>query len=166
MTLFDSLYLPAIRDGRIERFALYTLTRQAEQDDHCARIYNKSLLYLVSNAFEVRPRIPLLRPEGVPLLGMAKHVQEHAALMDLVRAGRVTWVQSPNALPVGSPEASGSTAHGGFDDDRATVASTVAFVLGQGRRAVAAAREAASAYEPRAGSKRLQSLRTSLERTV
>jgi hypothetical protein len=166
MTLFDSLYLPAIRDGRIERFALYTLTRQAEQDDHCARIYNKSLLYLVSNAFEVRPRIPLLRPEGVPLLGMAKHVQEHAALMDLVRAGRVTWVQSPNALPVGSPEASGSTAHGGFDDDRATVASTVAFVLGQGRRAVAAAREAASAYEPRAGSKRLQSLRTSLARTV
>ena len=166
MSLFDSLYLPAIRDGRIERFALYTLTRQAEKDDHCAHIYNKSLLYLVSNAFEARPRIPLIRPEGMPLLGMAKHVEAHDALMNLVRGGRVTWVQSPNSLPVGSPEACGSTAHGSFDDDKATVASTLAFVLGQGRAAAAAAREAAVTYEPRAGSRRLRSLRAGLDRVV
>lgn len=31
---------------------LYTLTDAAEQDDHCAHVYNKSLLYLVSNAFD------------------------------------------------------------------------------------------------------------------
>ena len=39
----------------------------AEQDDHCAHIYNKSLLYLVSNAFEDPARIPLFR-DGVPIL--------------------------------------------------------------------------------------------------
>ncbi len=50
--LFQENYLPAIQSGRIERFALFTLTDKAEQDDNCANIYHKSLLYLVSNAFE------------------------------------------------------------------------------------------------------------------
>ncbi|RMG92018.1 MAG: peptidase C1, partial [Candidatus Dadabacteria bacterium] len=45
--LFKALYLPALRDGAVGRFALFTLTDEAEQDDHCAHIYHKSLLYLV-----------------------------------------------------------------------------------------------------------------------
>ena len=55
--LFKETYQPEIGKG-IEQFAMYSLTDTAEQDDNCARIYNKSLLYLVSNAFENERRIP------------------------------------------------------------------------------------------------------------
>jgi len=163
MALFDGTYAPAIRDGRIGRTALYTLTDEAEQDDHCARIYNKSLLYLVSNAFEARPRIPLVRPDGVPLLGMAKFVERHRTLGRLIRDGRVRWVQAPNTLPVGTPGASGSSAHGAFDDDQATVLSTLGFILDGGRRTGVTAKAAAELYQPKPGASRLRSLRAGLE---
>lgn len=166
MALFDTYYLPAVEEGRIERFALYTLTDQAEQDDHCARIYNKSLLYLVSNAFESRPRIPLLRPEGVPLLGMAKFVQRHAALTRLVKQGSAAWFHSPNTLPAGTLGSSATTEHGGFDDDKATVSSTLAFVLGDGKAATAAAKSAMQTYDPKAGTKRIQAIRANLQRAT
>ena len=130
MSLFDEMYLPAIRDGAIEDFGLVTLRDATERDDHCVHIYNKSLLYLVSNAFEEEPRIPLLRPEGEPLLGMAKFVEKHGPLKELVDGGRVTWVQAPNDEEVGSPIASTAKQHGGFDDDIATVRALLARVVG------------------------------------
>lgn len=43
--LFKQAYLPAVREGGIGRFALFALDDKTEQDDHVARIYNKSLLY-------------------------------------------------------------------------------------------------------------------------
>jgi len=52
----------------IQRFCLYTLKDTAEQDDHCAQLYHKSLLYLVAHAFEQRRRLFL--GQGEPLLGM------------------------------------------------------------------------------------------------
>ena len=48
-----------------ERFALFTLTDKAEQDDNCANIYHKSLLYLVSNAFE-SSEAPAGKRRGAP----------------------------------------------------------------------------------------------------
>src|SRR5690606_11629173 len=69
MELFEKTYLPAIDAGTLESFSLFTLTDPAEQDDHCANIYHKSLLYLVSNAFEAKARIPGVR-DGVPILGL------------------------------------------------------------------------------------------------
>jgi hypothetical protein len=164
MSLFDAVYRPALEGGNIRRLALYTLTDRAEQDDHCARVYNKSLLYLVSNAFEARARIPLIRPEGVPLLGMARFVGTHAGLSTLIRQGKVMWIQAPNALPPGTPGASASVGHGGFDDDKATVASTLAFILGGGKGAAEAAHAAASAYDPKAGSSGIRAMRSGLER--
>lgn len=130
MSLFDRTYLPAIEDGSIEDFGLLTLRDATERDDHCAHIYNKSLLYLVSNAFEEKPRIPLLKPDGEPILGMAKFVQEHGRLQDLVESGRVSWAQAPNDEPVGSPNASIGKHHGGFDDDYATVRALLARIVG------------------------------------
>lgn len=164
VALFESLYLPAVQSGRIGRFALYTLTDEAEQGDHCARLYNKSLLYLVSNAFEAFPRIPIVRPDGVPLLGMAKFMRGHAAFNALVRDGRATWVRSPNAKPIGEAGAAGTNEHGGFDDDKATVASTLAFVLGTSRGAAQAVKAVAQSYAPMAGAKRVQGLREVVEK--
>lgn len=159
MALFDQAYLPAIESGRIRRFALYTLTDQAERDDNCAGVYNKSLLYLVSNAFEKRARVPVFRPEGERLLGLAKHVEQHAALQQLIRQKKAAQVLAPNALPVGDPGASASREHGAFDDDRATVASTLARVLD----AVEAGKSAAGSLAFGAGSSTRRGYRARLD---
>jgi len=133
--LFDATYGPALTPAgsarRLGRFSVFALTDDAEQDDHCANIYHKSLLYLVSNAFEQRPRIPVLRPDGEAILGMEKFVTGNGGLKGLVKAGLVEWVAAPNAQPVGSEAASRAQHHGDFDDDQATVRATLARILGR-----------------------------------
>lgn len=128
--VFKDCYLPAIREGQIDRFALFTLTDKAEQDDDCANIYHKSLLYLVSDAFEETARIPIIRPEGEPILGMEKFVDQDTAISGIFRGKKAEWVRSPNTDPVGATGASQSTHHGDFDDDEATVKATLARILG------------------------------------
>lgn len=141
--LFRQYYLPAIQSGAIQNFALYTLTEDAEQDDTCASLYHKSLLYLVSNAFEAKPRIPLLR-DGVPLLGMEKFIREDPVLTQLFKSKSSQWVLSPNDAPETSANASRASHHGDFDDDKATLRSTLARILGA-RQSSAVFRFAASA---------------------
>lgn len=121
--LFHEAYAPAIRARRIARFALYTLTDAAERDDHCAHIYHKSLLYLVSHALEERARIPLARPHGTPLLGLDRCVQADRELRRLLRLAHVQHVRAPNADT--GERGSGATSHGGFDDDQATILGTL-----------------------------------------
>ncbi len=127
--LFKDCYLPAIQQGQINRFALYTLTDTAEQEDHCANIYHKSLLYLVSHAFEDKPRIPLFR-EGEPILGLAKFVERDPDLKKLWKAHQREWIQAPNQEPKGSIHASTARHHGDFDDDAHTVVGLLARILG------------------------------------
>lgn len=145
MELFLMSYVPAIEAGAIERAAVFTLTDKAENDDHCAGIYHKSLLYMVAHAFEQQARSWIDRrlAQGTPIAGMARFLaaatQADQAfgferVHKLLRAGRLDWVQSPMAgLPAGSPDAANASSHGGFDDDRATLEATVARILG-GRR--------------------------------
>ncbi|RRB06894.1 C1 family peptidase [Larkinella rosea] len=126
--LFKEAYLPAINSKKINRFALYTLTDEAEQDDNCSKVYNKSLLYLVSNAFENKPRIPLFR-DGEPILGMAKFIAKDPELVKLFKSKNADWVQSPNNESKDPKSKSTSRHHGDFDDDRSTVESTLARIL-------------------------------------
>ena len=129
--LFKECYLPAIDQGLIDRFALFTLTDKAEQDDNCANIYHKSLLYLVSNAFEETARIPMIHPDGEPILGMQKCVNDDASVKSIFKQKKADWIRSPNTNPVGSANASQSMHHGDFDDDEATVKATLARILGK-----------------------------------
>jgi hypothetical protein len=129
--LFKESYLPAIQKGQVDRFALYTLTDKAEQDDDCANIYHKSLLYLVSNAFENTARIPMIRPDGEPILGMQKFVDQDSAVNGIFKEKSAAWILSPNTKPLGTIDASQSTHHGDFDDDDATVKATLARILGK-----------------------------------
>jgi hypothetical protein len=131
--LFKQAYLPAIQDGTIKRFALFTLTDDAEQDDNCANIYHKSLLYLVSNAFEAKARIPLFR-EGEPLLGMQKFVRQDKQLSALFKKSTSNWILAPNTEPEDSEDASTATHHGDFDDDGPTVKATLARILGKTKK--------------------------------
>jgi hypothetical protein len=122
--LFKAAYMPAIADGTLGKFAVFVLEDQIERDDNCADIYHKSLLYLVSNAFEDPPRIPLVRP-GVPLLGLAKCLDDDPELASL-RAAPHAVIRAPNQQPLGSPDASSARHHGDFDDDRPTFIATLA----------------------------------------
>jgi len=146
MDVYQNQYLPSIRSGAIRNFTLFTLTDKAERDDTCANIYHKSLLYLVSNAFEsALQKAPFFRERnGEPLLGMAKFVSR------LPAAQRTwDWVQAPNANPNSSLEASGAKSHGAFDDDAATLASTLGRIAG-----VARVSRAAFAHHPSAAANR------------
>lgn len=133
--LFKRSYLPAIKARRVGRFALFTLTGKAEQDDYCdfygQPIYYKSLLYLVSNAFEARPRIPCFR-DGVPLLGMEKFIAEDDDFRKLFATQNADWVLSPNDAAANSPIHSTSRRHGDFDDDKDTLQATLTRILDQG----------------------------------
>lgn len=127
--LFKQTYLPAIESQALERFALFVLSDKAEQDDDCAHLYNKSLLYLVSNALEAVPHIPGFR-DGVPLLGMEKFVNVDPRVRAIFQSGRARLVVAPNDAPAGSPDASKTQHHGDFDDDNNTVRATLANILG------------------------------------
>jgi hypothetical protein len=127
--LFKEAYLPSILERTIDRFALFTLTDPAERDDHCANVYHKSLLYLVSHAFEAQPRIPLFR-DGEPILGMERFVNEDPELLALFTDAISDWVLAPNTHPLGSANGSTARAHGAFDDDEPTLQATLARVLG------------------------------------
>jgi hypothetical protein len=135
--LFKQTYQPAIAGKRIEDFALFTLKDQVEQDDNCADIYHKSLLYLVSNAFEERVHIPLLRPDGEPILGMEKFIRKDAALRRLFDNGIAEWIPAPNDEPPGSRRESTARHHGDFDNDPGTLRAAFARILGTARASAA-----------------------------
>jgi hypothetical protein len=130
-SLFKEAYLPSIRTGAIRRFSLFTLTDKAERDDTCAGIYNKSLLYLVSNAFEERFHVSTRR-DGDPILGMAKFVEKDPEILSGVDGSPDDWwVRAPNNLEEGHANASRSESHGAFDDDDVTLRATLARILSE-----------------------------------
>lgn len=139
LKLFHEKYRPAIESGRIGRMTLFTLTDDVERDDNCADIYHKSLLYLVSNAFEEKWRVPVITGDssGEPLLGMQRALERDANVKRLLQEQRLEWVRSPNQDPIGSADGARSSHHGDFDDDEATVRATLARVLGRDRTTAA-----------------------------
>ncbi len=154
---FEDYYQPALTAGRggaraLEQLALFMLTDAAEQDDNCALIYNKSLLYLVSHALERESRIPAdpAHP-GVPLLGMAKfldpaHPDYRPAFSKRLGACGVELITAPNDEPEGALTASKASRHGDFDNDKRTVLATFARILGS-----AAQLDAESVRDPMTG---------------
>jgi hypothetical protein len=109
---------------KIDTMRVYNLTDAAEQDDQVTSAYNKSLLYLVSNAFEEQPPKPprmkdAPQADGMPILGMAKFKDLiGTALASIVYAG-------PDS------DLSNSASHGGFDNDPATMNDLLHQVLGK-----------------------------------
>jgi len=114
ITLFEETYLKLIKSKRIKQFNLFTLDDDTEQDDDCAEIYHKSLLYLVSHAFEERAHIPGLRA-GEPLLGLKRDAEK---IKEFWTAKTRQWHVAPGPT-------SGARHHGDFDNDSATLMATL-----------------------------------------
>jgi hypothetical protein len=84
----------------------------------------------VSNAFEAGlQKAPFLRErEGEQIFGMAKFISRLPAAQR-----NWDWVLSPNGNAPASLDASTSKSHGSFDDDPATLASTLGRIVGTAR---------------------------------
>ena len=111
--LFQSKLLPLYQNGKIKAYTQFHLTDQVERQDTCINIYRRSLLYLVSNAFE--------HSRGTPILGMEKFFEKRPSLTTQRPKGASVWDWI--AAPTTSDDItrrSNSTSHGGFDDDEDT----------------------------------------------
>lgn len=102
---------------RISEAAIYNLTDVLEQDDEVSRAYNKSLLYLVSRAFE----------EAIPakILGM----EDSSKLVERRAIPRLSVHYSKGN--VSGARVTVSTSHGGFDNDPLTMNHVLRRVLKQ-----------------------------------
>lgn len=139
---FASLHLmaPAIRadaflrslaglvgaDRGIAQLTVFTMTKDYERADHCARLYRKSLLYLIHYALEPERK--------APILGLEASLRADGALRRLFGldgrpgAAEVVWSVSDAA---NRRSASTATSHGGFDDDAPTMNSIARRMLGK-----------------------------------
>ncbi len=106
---FSKLLLPRAQRGDIRNLAIFTMDDEAERADTCIRIYNKSLLYLVSASFEPQ--------KATPILGMEKYLTRDVDVNAFFRGSKPEGdlVLAPHAA--GARRSSTATAHGAFDND-------------------------------------------------
>ncbi|MBY5721779.1 C1 family peptidase [Rhizobium leguminosarum] len=118
---FNTLLKPIAPDlvGPREPFAVYNLTDEAERADNVVGLYRKSLLYLVSNAFEETPETPIAGMD-VFMRGNEQGIAYHVA-GSRDRQGKL--------IPE-TKQVSHSTSHGGFDNDPLTMNHVLSRILG------------------------------------
>lgn len=116
---FKRACLPALRAGDVWTMQLYTLLDPIERNVSDFEGYSRSLLYLISNALEEKPRLPP-HDHGVPLLGLSSCVGEDAELQALWADSRLTWIRCPVGDPDDSERRSNASTHDAFLEDVAT----------------------------------------------
>ena len=132
---FKELMLPAIKSETCPHPTVYVLSDVGERDDQ-VWAYGKSLLYLVSNAFEGQ--------RDTPLLGMERYISDQGAEgtqfadSDLNRLFKKAVRRLPSLIVSGKSEGAASTSrtetHGGFDNDPETMNSVLQRILGAAPR--------------------------------
>lgn len=122
---FKEILLPGLQSGGLaESTSMFTMSRDFELNDDCAKVYRKSLLYLIYYALEDSRR--------TPLLGLEECIRGDGDLKAFfglgAKEGRasVVWSRSPSDT---GRSASQSTTHGGFDDDAPTMNSVARRLL-------------------------------------
>jgi hypothetical protein len=123
---FTRLLVPRMGSG-VAHTTVFTMRKDLERADNCARVYRKSLLYLISKALEDK--------RNTPILGLEESLRDDRDLRALFglgspinNKGEVVWSQS---VADHGRSASRSTTHGGFDNDAATMNSVARRVLGK-----------------------------------
>jgi hypothetical protein len=135
--LFKDILLPHIQSGACPHPSMYILSDVGERDDDVGP-YGRSLLYLVSNAFEGK--------KETPILGMERFVSYSSQDpdKDIVDPDVAALFQKnvnglPSLIIAGegksstriSPSLSRSDSHGGFDNDEYTMNSVLYRILGR-----------------------------------
>ena len=115
--LYNQAYLPVLQKKTaltLGDLRIYNLRDGLERDDQVAKVYRKSLLYLVSNAFE--------RDKEKPILGMEKFSDEVQRVRSLPQVIYSDGLQGQRTR---------STSHGGFDNDVYTMNHILKMILGK-----------------------------------
>lgn len=119
--LFTDLVQPFLKapqpEFRISEMTIYNLTNELERDDNVAKVYSKSLLYLVSRGFEEET------PERI--LGMEKYSE----VVERRNLPRLTVHYSEGDVP--GARVTASESHGGFDNDPLTMNHVLKRVVGK-----------------------------------
>jgi hypothetical protein len=113
--LFENHYRPYLAGDlavKVNNAAVYNLSKKLEKDDTVAHVYRKSLLYLVSRAFEENP--------VAPILGMKKY-------SDAIQEENLEFVYSQGQTD--NKARTTSESHGGFDNDPATMNDMLSRIL-------------------------------------
>lgn len=122
---FKDYLLPAIKTGECPAPVFYLLNEEQERaKDSSMGPYGKSLLWMVSNAFEDK--------RGTPILGMLHHFKKDRALAPWLKQeinGLPQVVVSPATAVVGA--STESKTHGGFDNDSHSMNSVLRRILGR-----------------------------------
>lgn len=114
--LYHNAYLPVLQKKsqlKLKELTIYNLKDSLEQDDNVGAVYRKSLLYLVSNAFELTTQKPLLGMENFKDL-----VQSTGSLPKFIYSNGTEGQRTR------------STSHGGFDNDEYTMNHILRRILG------------------------------------
>jgi hypothetical protein len=125
--LFKSHLVPRIQDGSVKRFEMYTMDEEAEKDDDLIEpigipVYGKSLLYLVSGAFE---------PErNADILGLEERFSNDPQVMALFPPNGTHRLEFSHARGKPHNPATKARKHGCFDNDDATMQSVFASITG------------------------------------
>lgn len=123
--LFKQMLLGPITAKKIGSFTMFTMDEEAERDDDCveplgATLYGKSLLYLVSRAFEPKRK--------TPILGLEEMVRDDNELMKLFEGTARLELARARGKP--QNDATQAKQHGAFDNDPATMASVLKIIAG------------------------------------
>lgn len=108
---FDAHVRPHLASGVLGRYQQFHLTERAEQDDGSCGAYRRSLLYLVSEAFE--------GGQSTPIMGMQKYFDAYGPTLR-----HATGHVAPGP-------ASAATEHGEFDEDTLTREGILRFMQAQ-----------------------------------
>lgn len=114
--LFEELILQHYTTGSISAFTQFHLPNSLEREDNCLPLpYRRSLLYLVSNAFERGQRVPILGMEKFKSMIPSTPPHPNVQVWDLIES-------HSSEQPLRRSTAS---KHGGFSADGPTVASII-----------------------------------------
>lgn len=124
--LFKESLMPRIgKDKGVQKLDIFTMYKQYELDDTCAKVYFKSLLYLIHYALEDERQTPILGLEEC-LMGDPK--LRKAFGLGSCPATQAEVIFSRSKVSSGR-SATQSTTHGGFDNDKATMESVLRRIL-------------------------------------
>jgi hypothetical protein len=124
--LFRQNVLPAYESGKVRAYTQFHLSDKLEQDDNCAGLYNRSVLYLISNACERKPKTPILGMEKfLHLINPAKPPSGKVRVWDFISA--------PTAADAALTVRCRATSHTAFDNDPDTMRAILERIKRQAR---------------------------------
>ena len=125
--LFKELLVPHLESGKVRVFEMYSMDQEAERDDDLIKtlgvpVYGKSLLYLVSGAFEPE--------QDAEILGLQERFENDDVVKALFPPHGTHRLELSHAKGKPHNPATRARKHGCFDNDDATLQSVFKTIVG------------------------------------